>query len=406
MLAISTMLTIWVMPLGFEPSRDDVAQRFRDLKEAAAQHREANLPWLTFRKFAPEFLRLAQEAPDDPVSLAALLAVGEYGSQCIDTCKYDGKPHSRLMERALELLAADRLNDERVGRLCLVLSRLPSPARESFLRRVVQESKNPLVRGRACLALAELLKTKLRCIESLAESSLADIGAKSEATWGGDYLAHLRGCDRAVLGADVERLLDRVVGEFGAVAFVRGTFETPVWRGTAEKDVAARKTLGMVAEADLEEIRHLAPGCIAPEIEGRDAENVPFKLSDYRGKVVVLTFSGNWCGPCRSLYPYKRELVARLRGRQFALLSVNTDETIATLQKSIRTGEVTWRCWWDGGPGRPIASRWNVRAWPTIYVLDARGVIRAKNPRDESLDKLIDGLLEEGPDAIGATQPK
>jgi thiol-disulfide isomerase/thioredoxin len=393
MLAISTMLTLWVTSLGFGPPRDDVAQRFRDLKEAAAHHREVNLPWQTFRKFAPEFLRLAEETPNDPVSLAALLAVGEYGSHCLDTCKYDGNSHSRLMERALELLAADRLNDERVGRLCSVLSRLPSPARESFLRRVVRESKNPLVRGRACLALGELLKTKLGYVESLAESSLADVGAKYEATWGGDYLAHLRGCDRAVLRAEAEKLLERVIAEFGAVTFVRGTSETSVWRGTAEKDVAAKKTLGMVAEADLEEIRHLAPGCIAPEIEGRDADNVPFKLSDYRGKVVVLTFSGNWCGPCRSMYRFERELVARLRGRPFALLSVNTDETLATLQKSIRTGEVTWRCWWDGGPGGPIPSRWNVGTWPTIYVLDARGVIRAKNPRDESLDKLIDGLL-------------
>ena len=50
---------------------------------------------------------------------------------------------------------------------------------------------------------------------------------------------------------------------------------------------------------------------------------------------------------------------------------------------------------------------WNIRAWPTIYVLDATGVIRAKNPSIEgALDTLIDGLLEAGSDATGAAQRK
>jgi thiol-disulfide isomerase/thioredoxin len=405
------MLVIWItftllMPsLGFDGPRPDLERRYLDLKQAAASYGEANLPWQTFRKYAPEFLRLAEGAPRDPASFTALIWVGEFGALCIDTCKYDGTPGSQLMERAFELLAADHLEDESVGRLCLALPRLPSPARESFLRRVVQESKNPLVRGRACLALAELLKTKLACAESVAQPTSGDVGTKFEDTWGSVYLAHLRGCDRAALGTEAERLLVRVVEEFPGIAFVRGSSETPVWRGTAAKDVAAKKTLGMVADADLEEMRHLAVGDVAPDIEGRDAENVAFKLSDFRGKVVLLTFSGNWCSPCRSMYPYERELVARMRGRQFTLLSVNTDQTVATLRESIRAGEVTWRCWWDGAAGGPIASRWNIRSWPTIYLLDAQGVIRAKNPRDGELDTLIDGLLKEESEARAAGQP-
>ncbi len=123
-------------------------------------------------------------------------------------------------------------------------------------------------------------------------------------------------------------------------------------------------------------------------------------------KVVILTFSGNWCSPCRSKYPDERKLVERLRDKKFALVSVNTDESVATLRESIRKGEITWRCWWDGKPGGPISSRWNFLTWPTTYVLDAQGIIRAKNPRAGSLDQLIGHLLEEEPSAPSAARPK
>lgn len=376
--------------------------RYRELGEAAARSRDSKAPpWRTFAEFAPRFVRIAADAPGDPASLAALLAAAEYGSACLDTCRYDGSSDSLLMGRVLGSITEAQLGDERVGRLCTTLSRLPSPAREEFLRRAASGSPARSVRGRASLALAQLLATKASCADPLAGEIPADLAAKAAETWGVDYLAQLRACDRVATRVEAEGLLERVVGEFGDVAFVRGTSETPVWRSTAEKDAAAGKTLGSAAESELEELRNLAIGCVAPEIEGRDADGTSFKLSDYRGKVVLLTFSGNWCGPCRSMYPFERELVSRLEGRPFAMLSVNTDETLATLRESIRAGEVAWRCWWAGGPAGEIPSRWNVKAWPTIYLIDARGVIRAKNPRDESLDDLIASLLREKPDNVG-----
>ena len=120
----------------------------------------------------------------------------------------------------------------------------------------------------------------------------------------------------------------------------------------------------------------------------------PFALSDYRGKVVLLTFSGNWCGPCVGMYPEERALVARLKDMPFVLLSVNTDADVGTLSASIASGEVTWRCWWDRGVDGPITTRWGITAFPTIFVLDRSGVIRFKEVRGEELDSAVVSLLD------------
>ena len=116
--------------------------------------------------------------------------------------------------------------------------------------------------------------------------------------------------------------------------------------------------------------------------------------SEYRGKVVVLTFSGSWCGPCVGMYPHERELVTRLKGKPFALLSVSTDETVDTLKKAIRDATITWRCWYDGGVDGPITRRWGIESFPSIFVLDKAGTIRFKDVRGPDLDRAVDSLLE------------
>ncbi len=55
-----------------------------------------------------------------------------------------------------------------------------------------------------------------------------------------------------------------------------------------------RRTLGESAASELFELRHLSIGKVAPEIDGEDIDGKVFKLSEYRGKVVVLDFWGHW----------------------------------------------------------------------------------------------------------------
>ena len=95
------------------------------------------------------------------------------------------------------------------------------------------------------------------------------------------------------------------------------------------------------------------------------------------------------------MYPHERSLVKRLEGKPFALLGINSDPK-NRLRQVMKKENITWRSWWDGGDtGGPIATAWNVKGWPTTYVLDAKGVIRYLHVREEQMDKAVDALLKE-----------
>jgi AhpC/TSA family len=95
------------------------------------------------------------------------------------------------------------------------------------------------------------------------------------------------------------------------------------------------------------------------------------------------------------MYPHERSLVKRLQSSPFALLGINSDTDKEEVREAMAREPNTWRYWWDGSKKGPIATRWNVSSWPTIYVLDAKGVIRYKQVRDSKLDKAVDTLLRE-----------
>ena len=61
--------------------------------------------------------------------------------------------------------------------------------------------------------------------------------------------------------------------------------------------------------------------------------------------------------------------------------------------------EITWRSFWNGeeGTGGPISKKWNISGWPSMYIVDHKGIIRHKSvgsPGAETVDKWIDALVE------------
>jgi hypothetical protein len=96
------------------------------------------------------------------------------------------------------------------------------------------------------------------------------------------------------------------------------------------------------------------------------------------------------------MYPHERSLVKRLANRPFALIGINSDQDRDALKKVLEAEKITWRSFWNGGStSGPISTAWRVRGWPTIYILDANGVIRARDVRGEAMDHVVDALLTE-----------
>jgi hypothetical protein len=96
------------------------------------------------------------------------------------------------------------------------------------------------------------------------------------------------------------------------------------------------------------------------------------------------------------MYPHERSLVKRLKDKPFALIGVNSDRDREVIKQVCKDKNISWRSFWNGGStSGPISTQWNVRGWPTIYVLDHKGVIRFKNTRGHAMDEAIATLLAE-----------
>ncbi len=91
----------------------------------------------------------------------------------------------------------------------------------------------------------------------------------------------------------------------------------------------------------------------------------------------------------------------RLAEKPFVLLGVNSDSDRDEIKKVIRDEKITWSSWWNGGgPDGSISQQWQLSTWPTIYVLDQKGIVRYRDTDGgaveiEAIEKVIDQLLQD-----------
>jgi thiol-disulfide isomerase/thioredoxin len=148
------------------------------------------------------------------------------------------------------------------------------------------------------------------------------------------------------------------------------------------------------AAGHLLEIRSLKVGEALPNVKGQSLDGKTHSIADYRGQVLVVDVWATWCGPCRAMIPHEREMSQRLKDKPFKLLSVSCDEEQGTLKEFLEKTPMPWDHWWVGRGGEFMKAL-NIHSYPTIYVLDTKGVIRYKNIRGEKLEEAVNKLLAE-----------
>lgn len=215
-----------------------------------------------------------------------------------ELCKECEEKQVKRYEAALELAKADPKSDTAFDAVEWLLTtgrvyHLPvgKPALQFALEHFTTHPKI----GRAVLVLGQVDVGEMYQNHNLVWEFVGTVGAKNAdktvrgqaaivTAWKAKYkseLAELDGqSDADELATVAEKAFEKIIADFGECQLL----------GRREK----KRTLGEVVKRDLFELKNLRVGKVAPDIVGEDLDGVKFKLSDYRGKVVLLTFWGDW----------------------------------------------------------------------------------------------------------------
>ena len=123
------------------------------------------------------------------------------------------------------------------------------------------------------------------------------------------------------------------------------------------------------------------------------------KMSDFKGKVVVLDFWASWCGPCRMSVPEMNELTKSYAGKDVVVIGVNCDEDKSAAKQGVEELGMKYQVAWD--EGRTIQKCFGVDAYPTVIVLDKNnkqaGVTQGyiANGTAKTIRQHVDRLLQQ-----------
>jgi thiol-disulfide isomerase/thioredoxin len=311
---------------------EKILTEFRESEEPEERAKIRDKAFKLAPEYAKKIMAIVEAHPKDPAVVDGLIWIATVS----ESSRVPPPPQAK---EASDRLVRDHLGNPAIQELLPALEARPDG--EGILRKIREQNSSKLVKVLAGLALANMLTE----------------GAKPS---------------RA---AEAEAVLVSVVADAKSI-----------------KDFPAEKL--REAEGNLFELRHLSIGKSAPDIESTDLDGKKVKLSDHKGKVVVLDIWTTWCPPCRAMIPHERELVKKLEGKPFVLVSVSGDDDKDTLTKFIEKEPMPWTHWFNG-PSGGILEKWNVKFFPTIYVIDAKGTIRFKNIRNKELDEAVESLVKE-----------
>jgi thiol-disulfide isomerase/thioredoxin len=134
----------------------------------------------------------------------------------------------------------------------------------------------------------------------------------------------------------------------------------------------------------------------APNFIGTTPDGKKLSLNQAMGKVTIIDFWASWCRPCRAENPYVVEIYNKYHDQGLNIIGVSLDKNKQSWLNAIKDDGLKWqhvselKFWQD-----PIAKMYAVMSIPQTFILDAKGIIRAKNLRREALEQKVKELLNE-----------
>jgi len=137
-----------------------------------------------------------------------------------------------------------------------------------------------------------------------------------------------------------------------------------------------KKTVGTAAKPDARSLHPFVGDPVPPALTLADIDGRPYDLTAYKGRVVLVNFWATWCGPCIKEIPSLNNLVEKMRGKDFQLLSVDIKEPAGRVRSFLKRLKLE--------PGFPIlmdrngevSKAWKVYAYPSTFLIDRTGTIR------------------------------
>jgi len=140
--------------------------------------------------------------------------------------------------------------------------------------------------------------------------------------------------------------------------------------------------------------KKLMPGIQAPEIVQKSPEGKELKLSDYKGKIVLIDFWASWCGPCRRENPNVVRVYNKFKDKGFEIFGVSLDKSKDKWIAAIKKDKLTWPHVSDlKGWGSKHAKDYGVTGIPQTFLIDKEGRIIAKNLKGAQLDAQLTKLF-------------
>jgi len=132
-------------------------------------------------------------------------------------------------------------------------------------------------------------------------------------------------------------------------------------------------------------VGHKAPDFAASGLDGKEV-----KLSDFKGKYVLLDFWASWCGPCRAENPNVVKLYNQYKGKGLNILSISLDVDKKDWQQAINQDKLAWNHAsdlkrFDG----PTELAYHIQAIPSNFMIDPQGNIVAKNIMGSDLEQFL-----------------